>query len=298
MLVYQTLDTAILARDLERIERWLRARGYYEAKVRAARAVHLDAHTVRVEIEVVQGAPVLVRRVELRGLAELPLDVTGPALSAIEIREGDHFEEERFDADKRGLVRALTNHGFAFAEVEAKAHVNIAAHAADVTYQVTPGPRARFGPIKIVGLREIPPGPALDTFGVHEHDPYSSDEIEDGQKALAGLGVFGRIEIKQDRSHPELGIVPVTIEVKEAKLRTLRLGVGGRFDVLRLSGHVRGGWEDRNFLGGMRRLAIERRAERHLLSDAHSHGRRQVPRAHAPLAGRRPPHRASPAVAD
>jgi len=39
----------------------------------------------------------------------------------------------------------------------------------------------------------------------------------------------------------------------------VRLGGGGRFDSLRLSAHVRAGWEDRNFLGGMRRLSIEAR---------------------------------------
>jgi outer membrane protein insertion porin family/translocation and assembly module TamA len=51
--------------------------------------------------------------------------------------------------------------------------------------------------------------------------------------------------------------VPLTVRVHEAKLRTVRVGGGARFDVLSLSSHVRLGWEDRNFLGGMRRYSIE-----------------------------------------
>src|SRR6478736_1114653 len=42
VLEYATYDRAVLAKDLERIERFLRARGYYEAKVRASRVVRLD----------------------------------------------------------------------------------------------------------------------------------------------------------------------------------------------------------------------------------------------------------------
>ncbi len=70
---YEIYDENLLTRDLERVERYLRARGYYEAKVRAARVIRLrDGRRVRVEIEVVEGVPVLVRRVEVAGLDALP----------------------------------------------------------------------------------------------------------------------------------------------------------------------------------------------------------------------------------
>ena len=69
-------DPNLVARDLERIERFYRARGYYEAKVRAARVVHIDAHHVRVEVEVMLGEPVIVRRVDPAGIA-LPWSLYG-----------------------------------------------------------------------------------------------------------------------------------------------------------------------------------------------------------------------------
>jgi outer membrane protein insertion porin family/translocation and assembly module TamA len=256
---YSTYDPAVLARDLERTERFLRARGYYEAKVRTARVVRLDAHHVRVEIEVVPGDPVRVRRVDPSGLALLPVTVVASAVSSIRIREGEIFDEARFDADKRALLATLTNKGYAFAKLTAKARVDIAAHAADVSYSVDLGPRARFGKIHLVGLSDVPEGPVRDTFGIEEGDPYSSGDVEDGQKALLGLGVFASVEIREDRKNPESETVPLTLRLREAKLRTLRLGGGGRFDSLRLAAHLRTGWEDRNFLGGMRRFGIDAR---------------------------------------
>ena len=259
VLEYSTYDRAVLTKDLERTERYLRGRGYYEAKVRATRVVHTDEHHVSVEVEVTLGEPVLVRRVDPMGLALLPLDVAAPAVSAIRLREGDAFDEERFEADKRALFLALADGGYAFAKVVGKAEVDIAAHAADVSYSVDLGPRAHFGALRITGLGEIPEGPVRDTLDIREGSLYSASELEDAKKALLNLGVFTSVDIAEDRSHPETASVPLTVTVRPAKLRTVRVGGGARFDVLRLSAHVRTGWEDRNFLGGLRHFSVEAR---------------------------------------
>jgi outer membrane protein assembly factor BamA len=257
VLEYSTYDRAVLARDLERIERWLRARGYYEAKVTAARVVHTDDHYVRVEIDVHEGELVKVRRVDPAGLALLPPEIVGPAVSAVTMQAGDPFDEGEFEADKKRLLRVLNDGGFAFAKVHAKGKVDIAKHVADVAYTVELGPRASFGAVTIKGLGEIPEGLVRDTLAIRQGDQYSTSDVEDAQKALVNLGVFSSVEISEDRSRPGSSKVPITVLVREAKLRTVRLGGGSRFDVLRLSAHLRTGWEDRNFLGGMRRFSVD-----------------------------------------
>jgi outer membrane protein insertion porin family/translocation and assembly module TamA len=259
ILEYSTYDPSVLAKDLERSERWLRARGYYEAKVVAARVVHVDEHHVRVELDIHLGQLVRVRRVDPAGIARLPVELVSAAVSAVRIKPGDPFDEAAFEDDKKRLLRVLNDGGFAFAKVQAKGRVDIAEHAADVAYTVELGPRSTFGKVTIEGLGEIPEGPVRDTLMLRAGDAYSTSDVEDAQKALVNLGVFSSVEIQEDRSHPEAGVVPLTVRVREAKLRTLRLGGGGRFDSLRLSAHLRAGWEDRNFLGGMRRFSIDAR---------------------------------------
>jgi outer membrane protein assembly factor BamA len=259
LLEYSTYDRAVLAKDLARIERFLRARGYYEAKVRATRVVHTDEHHVTVEIDVALGVPVLVTRIDPSGLALLPIEVVGAAVSSIRMREGELFDEDRFESDKQALFRALADGGFAFAKVNARADVDVAAHAVVVSYAAELGPRARFGPIRISGLGEIPERPVRATLDIQEGSPYSASELEDAKKALLNLGVFTSVDIVEDRSHPESAAVPLSVTVRPSKLRTVRLGGGARFDVLRLSSHLRAGWEDRNFLGGLRHFSIEAR---------------------------------------
>jgi outer membrane protein assembly factor BamA len=259
VLEYSTYDPAVLAKDLERMERWCRTRGFYEAKVQVARVVHTDGHHVRVEVEVSLGEPVTVRRVDSRGLALLPPNVVSPAVHAIELEEGEVFDEDRFEADKQNLSRVLLNQGYAFSKVTGKAAVDIAAHAADVSYAVELGPRARFGSVRIQGLGELPETPVRATLDVHEGDVYSAAEIEDAKTALLSLGVFTSVEIAEDRSHPESASVPLLVTVHASKLRAVRLGGGARFDVLRLAAHLSTGWEDRNFLGGLRHLSVELR---------------------------------------
>jgi hypothetical protein len=260
VLEYETYDPSVLARDLERIERAYRGRGYYEAKVTAARVVHTDEHHVRVEIRVDEGRPVKVVSVDPQGLSALPLDGSTRASDvtlAIKLKPGDIFDETRFEDDKKAAERALRTQGHAFAKVEGRAQVDIARHAVRVTYQITPGPAATYGPITVTGLKEIPEGPVRDALDLTPGKPYSAAEVEDAERALVNLGVFARVEIREDLQRPEGGIVPLTVVVEESKLRTVRLGGGTRLDVLRLRFHLRASWEDENFLGGMRKLSVE-----------------------------------------
>ncbi len=274
---YEIYDENLLARDLERVERYLRARGYYEGKVRAARVIRLeDGRRVRVEIEVVQGVPVLVRRVEVAGLDALPWSVGKTSFAAEVLRHvgfrdctlgpdgvtclsGDLFDEAVFEGSKEKIADTLANHGFAFVRVEATADVDITHHAADVRFVVTPGPMAVYGAITIEGLDQIPARKIRAQLAIEAGEPYSRRELRAAEDQLAALGRFSVVEVREDLGHPEQASVPVTIRLKEAHLHGVRAGVGARFDVLRLSTHVLGGWDSQNFLGGMRSLRVEDR---------------------------------------
>lgn len=258
VLEYATFDANVLARDLERIERYLRARGYYEGKVIAARVLRTGAHSVRVEIEVHEGQPVRVARID-PGLSSLPSDVMFEANRARRMADGDVFDEARFEDDRQRIERVLLDAGYAFAKVEVQAVVDIAAHAAHLVYHIEAGQKARYGRISIAGLDEIPEKPVRENLNLREGDTYNESELEDAERALVNLGVFASVEVRADRSHPENPEVPIVVRIRESALRSLRLGGGARFDVLRLSASLLASWEHRNFLGGMRRFNITMR---------------------------------------
>jgi outer membrane protein assembly factor BamA len=249
-------DPSLLSRDLERVERYYRARGYYEAKVSAARVLQLDGRHVKIEIRVVPGVPVTVRRVDIPGVAYLPSAVTKDVLQARTLKVGDIFDEARFEEMKAAMLEAQQDRGFPFAKVDAKAHIDLVEHRADVTMTLQPGSQATYGAVSIDGLKSIPEDKVRDTLKIREGQAYSRSDLASAQRALLNLGVFGTVELREDLTHPETQRVPIAVIVRETELRTVRLGGGADLNVLRLNFHLGMGWEHRNFLGGMRHLSV------------------------------------------
>jgi outer membrane protein insertion porin family/translocation and assembly module TamA len=258
---YEMYDPYVLERDLLRIERYYRARGYYEARARAARVVPSGEGHVAITIEVFEGEPVLVGETRVDGLTDLHIDDTASVLAALraKLRSGRPFDEDRFEAAKQGIERALADAGHAYAKVSGEALVDLPNHVANVVYRIVPGNKAVLGPIRIDGLGSVPEAPVRRALDLDEGRPYSLSQIEAARRAALELGVFSSVEIEQDLGRPDAAVVPITVHVVPSKLRAVKLGVGAELDVIRTDGHLTTGWEDRNFLGGLRRLSIDDR---------------------------------------
>lgn len=254
---YEVYDQEVLSKDLERVERYLQRRGYFEAKVVAARVIAVDEHRVRIEIRVQEGTPVLTSSISLVGLEKVPVDVAATALRGSPLLTGTAFDEDLYRQSKQRLQQVLGDAGYAFAKVTGHVDVDISRHVAQVRFEIEPGLPAELGAIRVVGLKQIPKSKVLATLALKPGAPYSQSELEEAQHALIKLGVFSSVEVKAETKRAKGQRVPVTIRVVETQLRTLRAGGGVQIDTLRLSGHVTVGWEDKNFLGGMRRFSID-----------------------------------------
>ncbi len=268
---YRTFDRLVLDRDLERIRRWYRARGFYDAEVSAGRVVKTEEGHVRVEIVVNEGEPVLIEQAELsfpdwrralRANAALVDIVARYQREPIEAPEvAPRFDEDRYDELKGRVRRALTDRGYAYAEVEGEVDVDVAKRQAQVRLVATAGPFCHLGEVTIEGLGEIPDGPVRRALGFRKGDAYSTEVLEQAHVALADFEVFGSVEIEARRSkkgEPPVTQIPVVVRVQPMRLRGVKVGLGGELGT-RLDVHGVLGWEDRNFLGGMRRLSIEAR---------------------------------------
>ncbi len=256
---YELFDEATLERDLARVERQLRRRGYYEAKVRAARVIVESEDRVKVEIEIDKGPLVLVRKVETNGLSGLPFEAAARALEVNPLRSGDPFDEDVYEKAESDVSNALADYGYAYVRTQGTAKVDLAEHAAIVTLTVNPGPRAVYGDVKLEGLTELPEGPIRRTLGLRRGARYSRHDLEQARAALFDLGVFSKVEVIPDLKDPGVTEIPISVRVTEAPLRSVTAGVGATLDVLRLGVNGRLGWTHRNFLGGLRELSVSTR---------------------------------------
>lgn len=251
-------DANLVARDLERIERFYRSHGFYDAKVVAARVRALDEKRVEIEIHVTPGPRVVVRsfKDDLRILS-LPGDVQLKLNALPKLQRGTPFEEQALDQQKRAIETLLREEGYAYAQVRVTASVDLNARAADITREIEAGKRCHFGAIRISGLVKIPEGKVRPALDLKTGDQFSQHDLDDARDAVSNMQLFSRVEVTPDLSNPEVEAVPINVTVQEDKLRKITLGGGTVVDSLKLEAHIKTGWEHKNFLGGARRFSID-----------------------------------------
>jgi outer membrane protein assembly factor BamA len=283
MFDYEVFDRYVLERDLQRIERYYRSRGFYRCHVRAGRVFNSGPRKVSIEIVVEEGPPTLVGRVDVRGMeglsAEMSEDSMSEVTGALDI--GDRFEEEAFDTAAKDLQRLFADNGHAYVKVKRAADVDITRDLVSVGFWVEPGPVVHLGQIDIQGLGSIPEDQIRRTLRLEPGDVYSLSELESAERALLDLGVFSAVSVKPDlaqrtsvhardveRAKSESGdagdgtggvidTVPIHVEVQRSRFRSVHLGGGLQVDSQRTDLHLVAGWEDRNFFGGLRNFLVE-----------------------------------------
>ncbi len=256
---YEVFDRFVLQRDMERVERFYRARGYYEAHARVARVFQVSPKHVRVEIVVQEGSPILVRRVRVNGveaLSEAQQKVV-KRVAQRGLRPNTPFDEQAFDDAANAALRKLTDAGYAHATLQKHAAVDLVTHTADVDLDVHTGPLATLGKVTLVGLGDLPEGPVRRALDLEEGAPYSTATLDAAGQAALDLGVFASVDVKPDLSDANATVVPVTVKLEEARLHAVKLGGGVEFDATKSDVHALAGWEAHNFLGGMRTFSVE-----------------------------------------
>ncbi len=253
------LNTTGLKKDIVRIERQLRKRGYYEARVTATRVIRLSDERVHIEFEVDPGKPVRIRKLETVGLARLPFEAAEAATNEMRLRKGHIFDEDEFEQAKQDVANSLANRGYAYAVVKGSARVDLANHSVDVQIVAEPGQAARLGEIMVSGLKKLEEGPVRSTLKLKPGDRYSREQISEARSALFSLGAFSQVEIVPDLSNPESEIVPLAVRLSESTLREVTLSGGVRLDTLRFAVLGKAGWSHRNFLGGLRKFSVSTR---------------------------------------
>jgi outer membrane protein assembly factor BamA len=265
---YAIYDESVLQRDLARVERYYRGRGFLDARARAARVTHVSADHVRVDITVDEGPPTLNRTVQLVGIDGLPEPDLRAVRRAAEaaLPKGDRFDEDSYKTAQDAITRALMDHGYAYATLKADAKVDLGAHAVDYVFTIEPGIPAVFGSITFLGLDPDGTGPKpafvddkplLRAIDIRPGARYSASEIDAATQALLDLQVFSSVRILPTLSDPPSRDVPLVVEVAPASLRLWRIGGGAEFDAIKTDVHGLLGWEDRNFLGGLRDFNVE-----------------------------------------
>jgi hypothetical protein len=222
-------DASVFDRDVQRVERWLRARGHYEGRVLAAEVEPQEALgerapqgaqagrdpsapcvadatrgcEVRVRFLVEEGSPVRVARITIRGEHPLDPELRRRLRGVLRVHRADVFDEARFDETRRAMQRVLANGGYPDAQVAGDVKINAQRREAYLLFRIEPGSPGVFGRICVRGHGELPPRPILAATYLEPGQTFSLDAIEEAQRAIFQLGTLSSVEISYEASYED-----------------------------------------------------------------------------------------------
>jgi translocation and assembly module TamA len=279
---WPVFDAAIFDVERERIERWYRARGYYDARVTDVRAYVDDREVdpnecpgkgaeceLKLVVQLHEGAATHVDKVELRTTTALPRALLTRLRANLRLQAGSRLDEADYDADKVALQNALLDASYARVKVKGHVTVDRARRTAYVEYRIEPGPACVFGQLSIEGAQDdVPTQLLIQVASIPRGARYEPAVIDDAQRALVRLNVFSSVRIETRGTGR---VVDLVATVQRGPITQLSAGVGlmSGTMVRSFSGttesvpqwdiHLSGSYENRSFLGGLRRLRIEER---------------------------------------
>lgn len=250
--------------DLKRIERLYVSRGFYQAEVVKDRVDPKPKNRVELEVQISEGKPTTIGELEIKGLESLPQGERDRILDDLPLEVGELFLESDWAEAQKQIKARLRNLGFAKAEVDGAALVDVKTQKAGLTLEARTGRRYQFGSIRVDPGRDARIEPFLVSeqvrLAIADGEPFSDDALDEAQRRVFAMGVFATAKVTGGEPDEATGRIPIEVAVREAPFRTLRLGGGGRADAIRNEARLIGEWTNRDFLGGMRRLTIRAEA--------------------------------------
>jgi translocation and assembly module TamA len=155
------------------------------------------------------------------------------------------------DADAK-IEAMLRNQGHAFARVtDRKVWVDHMTRSVRVAYTLHSGPEVEFGDTHVNGLETVSEDYVLRRVPWKTGDRFATDLMGEAQRRIVETGLFGLVRVSHGVSLNEKGRLPIAVEVKERKHRTIKAGLSYNSD---FGPGGKAGWEHRNLFGDAERL--------------------------------------------
>jgi len=239
--------------DRARLEIWYQGRGFREVAIDTATVVREDGK-VEVRFTIDEGTPVRAESIDFIGTEDLSYP---ELLDDLPLRAGDRLSVLALDATRDTLERRLSNRGYARAEVLRGSLIPPDdPYRARVTFDVEPGPQARYGHVEVSGNERLSESTILRTLQFRSGDVYRRDQILEAQGRLFGLEILRSASVEPDFVTGPDSVIPVNVRVQEGDAYRFRYGAGwSNAECL----NVESLWAARNFLGGGRLLQVRGR---------------------------------------
>jgi translocation and assembly module TamA len=240
--------------DVGRIKDVLASEAYHEAEVEAT--IDTESEPAQVAVSVDPGPLFHLQAVEIRYQPAEPVTSVPRVADDVGLSIGQTATGASLVGAEGRLIRQLNENGYPNARIASSQYLaNRDTKTITATWVVDTGPLARFGELRVNGLKDV------DADYVHriaDWKPgtlYDVREIERVRTTLSGTRLFAMISPPPREDVPvEDGVAPVTFEVSEGPPRSVGAGVYYSTDEMGPGGSL--SWEHRNLFGSAESLRL------------------------------------------
>jgi outer membrane protein assembly complex protein YaeT len=246
-------DPVTFRADLERLQRYYEANGYYEAAITYDLEVDSERSLVAVQIEVHEGGPVVISAIDVEVALKEQDPKPPPLPDELPVKRGEIFREEEYQQGEQALRAAFLENGYAHVESQRHAEVNLDEHQALIRYSAQPGPITFFGETQIKGADAVAPELVTRELAYRAGEKYALSKVVESREKILALELFSTVRIGPAETAGKPATVPMQVEVSERPQREIRLSLGySTEDEFRTQFE----WRHLNWLGGGRRLSV------------------------------------------
>lgn len=213
-----------------------RAAGFFGARVTASRLADGDGGrpVVRIAVDAGVRTRVVERIVSVDGDDDSALargELRREVLERWPLEPGEPFVTEVWEQAKRQAVDQLQQRGYLRARLAgSRAEVDAQAATARLLVALDTGPRLAYGALVVRGLQRYDRRVVENLAGFSPGQPYAFDALLRFQARLRASGWFEAASVLPDlqalEADPQLGRVPVIVEVSERRTFRVTAGVG------------------------------------------------------------------------
>jgi outer membrane protein insertion porin family len=229
--------------DAERIKEFYLEHGFLDARVSPPYLrTNFSDYSAELTYKIVEGEPYKVGSVDI----EVDSDIADAKelKEAFKLKEGKVFNVKKLRKDIANIRKAVSDKGYAFANVLPDVKQDRENHLVNITYLVKPNAKVTVNNITIAGNARTKDSVIRRELYLAEGENFSQSDLSDSTNALRRTGYFNNVQIIPKQVTPST--MDLLVQVDEASTGSIMGGVSyGSYDGF----GVNAGISDRNFMG-------------------------------------------------
>jgi outer membrane protein insertion porin family len=213
-----------LAGDLETLRSYYLNRGYLDFNIESTQvSISEDKRDIYITINVAEGERYTVSQVKLAGEL-LGLDEELRAL--IDVKPGDTFNAERFNAVSKRMTDRLGALGYAFATANAVPEPNREKREVAFTFFIDPGRRVYVRRVNIAGNSRTRDDVIRREVRQFENAWFDAEKVRLSRDRVDRLGYFEKVEVETPAVPGSFDQVDVNFSITERPTGQIQAGAG------------------------------------------------------------------------